>query len=101
MVVLQEPIDSPPQKCLNMVALIIGATGKPIAIANVVIGGPIFTSKLLLIALNNQYARFKSALLFPEKAISVFEKLRLVGIFIGIKTSANLRFPIKKEVFFE
>jgi hypothetical protein len=51
---------SPPQKCLNMVALIKLLIGKPILMAKLVTGGPIFTKKLTLIILNNQYARLRS-----------------------------------------
>jgi hypothetical protein len=68
---------SPPQKCLKIVALIHPLIGKPILTAKLVMGGPIFTKKLTLISLNNQYARLSALLDECRNAISVFSNERL------------------------
>lgn len=54
-----------------MVDLIKDLMGKPNLNAKLVIGGPMLVRKLLLMILNNQYARVRSAFVFPRKAISV------------------------------
>jgi hypothetical protein len=51
--------------------------GKPNLRAILVIGGPILVRKFILINLNNQNARLRSAFDFPRKAISVFSNDKL------------------------
>jgi hypothetical protein len=52
-------------------------TGRPNLRAKLVIGGPILVRKFMLINLNNQNARLRSAFDFPRKAISVLSNDKL------------------------
>ncbi|MNY58079.1 hypothetical protein D3C86_1943750 [compost metagenome] len=65
---------SPPQKCLNMVALMIPLIGNPMFRKKLVTGGPTFVKKLLLMILKSQYAAFNSPFDLLRKAISVSSK---------------------------
>jgi hypothetical protein len=62
---------SPPQNCLNMVALITLLIGKCNLIASRVNLAPKLTNATLETILNNQYDLFKSLLDLDEKATSV------------------------------
>jgi hypothetical protein len=64
--------------------------GSPMFMAKLVMPGPIFTKKLLLMALNNQYARFKSVLEACLKAISVFSNDNVPFAGRGVFCSADM-----------
>ncbi len=68
---LLSSIDSPPQNCLNIVALTGTLTGSPILIAKTISFENVFTKNGFPINLKSQSERFNSWLPFAIKAFSV------------------------------